>query len=151
MLTPTVRFQSLIQTERLSLPLIIIKSNRRDNPETPSKTASFSVLYPFCRKYFAAKPANDKRLIYQQPTTALNQHKQKLLPQKRKCNQTFTILTCHKCKKYLISKTCQKTRQCPTCQTRIKLIKAKKVAHLKTAREASDYIRALKRRTAEST
>ncbi|MCJ7614197.1 DUF1922 domain-containing protein [Candidatus Bathyarchaeota archaeon] len=63
----------------------------------------------------------------------------------------YVIVICYKCGRFLISKSDQKTRRCPSCSVRIVLIKAKKVVHVKTAREASNYIRALKRKSAEDT
>jgi DNA-directed RNA polymerase subunit RPC12/RpoP len=59
------------------------------------------------------------------------------------------IVICYKCGHYLIAKSDQKTRTCPSCSTRLKLIKTKKVVQLKSAHEASNYIRELKKRTAE--
>jgi len=58
----------------------------------------------------------------------------------------YTVITCYKCGQLLLAKTNQKTRQCPYCAARLILSKTKKVARIKTAQEASDFIRALKRK-----
>ena len=61
----------------------------------------------------------------------------------------YMIVVCYKCGHYLLAKNDQKTRTCPSCSAKLKLIKTKKVANTKTAQEASNYIRELKRKTAE--
>ncbi|MEJ2241278.1 MAG: DUF1922 domain-containing protein [Candidatus Bathyarchaeota archaeon] len=61
----------------------------------------------------------------------------------------YMIVVCYKCGHFLLAKNDQKTRTCPSCSANLKLIKTKKVAHLRTAKEASKYIRELKIRTAE--
>ncbi len=59
------------------------------------------------------------------------------------------IVVCYKCGHYLIAKSDQKTRTCPSCSTKLKMIKTKKIVQTKTAKEASIYIRELKKRIAE--
>jgi len=58
----------------------------------------------------------------------------------------YVVVVCYSCGRFLLAKGTQKTRRCPYCAARLTLIKTKKVAHVKTAQEASNYIRALKRR-----
>ncbi|MCK4885063.1 DUF1922 domain-containing protein [Candidatus Bathyarchaeota archaeon] len=58
----------------------------------------------------------------------------------------YVVVVCYGCGRFLLAKGIQKTKRCPYCATRLTLVKAKKVAHVKTAQEASSYIRALKRR-----
>jgi rRNA maturation endonuclease Nob1 len=57
----------------------------------------------------------------------------------------YVVIICYGCGRFLLAKAAQKTKTCPYCAAQLKLVKAKKVAHLKTAQEASHYIRALKR------
>jgi hypothetical protein len=59
------------------------------------------------------------------------------------------IVVCYKCGHYLIAKSEQKTRTCPSCSTKLKMTKTKKIIQTKTAKEASIYIRELKKRIAE--
>jgi len=56
----------------------------------------------------------------------------------------YVVIVCYSCGRFLLAKNIQKTKRCPYCAGRLTLIKAKKVAHVKTAQEASNYIRALK-------
>jgi len=56
----------------------------------------------------------------------------------------YVVIVCYGCGRFLLAKATQKTKRCPYCAAQLKLVKAKKVAHLKTAQEASHYIRALK-------
>lgn len=56
------------------------------------------------------------------------------------------IVVCYKCGHYLIAKSDQKTRTCPSCSTKLKMIKTKKIVQTKTAKEASIYIRELKKK-----
>jgi len=58
----------------------------------------------------------------------------------------YSVILCYNCGQFLLAKTGQKTRRCPYCETRLVLDKAKKVAHTKTAQEASNTIRALKKK-----
>lgn len=58
----------------------------------------------------------------------------------------YMVVVCHRCGQLLLAKTRQKTRRCPYCDARLVLDKTKKVAHVKTAQEASNVIRALKRK-----
>ncbi|MDH5623841.1 MAG: DUF1922 domain-containing protein [Candidatus Bathyarchaeota archaeon] len=58
----------------------------------------------------------------------------------------YMVTVCYKCGQLLLAKTGQKTRRCPYCETRLVLDKTKKVAHVKTAQQASSVIRALKRK-----
>jgi len=58
----------------------------------------------------------------------------------------YLVIVCYNCGQFLLAKTGQKTRRCPYCETRLVLDKTKKVAHTKTAQEASSVIRALKRK-----
>jgi DNA-directed RNA polymerase subunit RPC12/RpoP len=58
----------------------------------------------------------------------------------------YVVMVCYGCGRFLLAKAAQKTKRCPYCAARLKLVKAKKVAHVKTAQEASQYIRALKGR-----
>jgi rRNA maturation endonuclease Nob1 len=58
----------------------------------------------------------------------------------------YVVLICYGCGRFLLAEATQKTKRCPYCATQLKLDKTKKAAHLKTAQEASHYIRALKRK-----
>ena len=58
----------------------------------------------------------------------------------------YIVVVCYGCGQFLLAKTGQKTRRCPYCEARLVLDKTKKVAHVETAREASNLIRALKRK-----
>ncbi|UCE15270.1 MAG: DUF1922 domain-containing protein [Candidatus Bathyarchaeota archaeon] len=60
------------------------------------------------------------------------------------------VIVCSKCGQLLLAKNTQKTRRCPHCEARLVLEKVKKVAHAKSASEASSLIRALKRKRADS-
>jgi DNA-directed RNA polymerase subunit RPC12/RpoP len=62
----------------------------------------------------------------------------------------YVVIVCYRCGRLLLAKTAQKTRRCPHCEARLVLEKVKKVAHAKSASEASSLIRALKRREAFS-
>ncbi len=62
----------------------------------------------------------------------------------------YLVIVCYRCGQLLLAKTTQKTRRCPHCEARLVLEKVKKVAHAKSASEASSLIRALKRREARS-
>jgi len=57
---------------------------------------------------------------------------------------TYFIVVCNKCGRLLLAKVPQKTRQCPHCQNRIYIERAKVVASAKTAQEASKLIQTLK-------
>jgi len=61
----------------------------------------------------------------------------------------YMVIVCHKCGQLLLAKTSQKTRRCPYCEAHLILNKTKKVANAKTAQEASNLIRALKRKNPE--
>jgi hypothetical protein len=56
----------------------------------------------------------------------------------------YMVVVCYGCGRFLLARGAQKTKMCPYCAVRLTLTKAKKVAYLETAREASDYIRELK-------
>jgi len=56
------------------------------------------------------------------------------------------VVVCYKCGRFLLAKTGQKTRRCPYCEARLVLDKTKKLAYVKTAQEASKFLRALKRK-----
>jgi DNA-directed RNA polymerase subunit RPC12/RpoP len=58
----------------------------------------------------------------------------------------YVVIVCYGCGRFLLAKAAQKTKTCPYCAARLELVKAKKAAHLKTAQEASRYIRELKRK-----
>ncbi|MQY62655.1 DUF1922 domain-containing protein [archaeon] len=58
----------------------------------------------------------------------------------------YVVFVCYNCGRFLLAKSTQKTRRCPYCEARLTLIKTKKVAYVKTAQEASNYLRALKRK-----
>ena len=58
----------------------------------------------------------------------------------------YLVIICYKCGQLLLAKTNQKTRRCPYCEARLVLDKTKKVARTKNSLEASDLVRALKRR-----
>ena len=56
------------------------------------------------------------------------------------------IITCNRCGGLLLAADTQKTRTCPYCNTRIDVRKAKTVASAKTAFEASEILRDIKRK-----
>jgi len=56
----------------------------------------------------------------------------------------YVVIVCYGCGRFLIAKTHQKTRRCPHCKALLILRKTRKVAQAKSAREASNRIRALK-------
>ncbi|PVX24267.1 MAG: DUF1922 domain-containing protein [Candidatus Bathyarchaeum sp.] len=56
----------------------------------------------------------------------------------------YLVFVCYSCGRFLLAKSDQKTKSCPYCAARLVLIKAKKVAYIKTAQQASEYIRVLK-------
>jgi len=58
----------------------------------------------------------------------------------------YVVIVCYRCGQLLLAKTTQKTRRCPRCEARLVLEKVKKVAHAKSASEASSLIRALKKK-----
>jgi DNA-directed RNA polymerase subunit RPC12/RpoP len=58
----------------------------------------------------------------------------------------YLVVLCYRCGQLLLAKTTQKTRSCPRCEARLFLEKAKKVAHAKSASEASSLIRTLKKK-----
>lgn len=62
----------------------------------------------------------------------------------------YLVIICYKCGQFLLAKTDQKTRTCPHCGVRLVLEKTKRVAEAKSAEEASNLIRVLKRRKAAS-
>jgi len=56
----------------------------------------------------------------------------------------YLVVICYKCGQYLLAKTDQKTRQCPYCEAKLVLNRAKKIMTAKTARQASSLLRNLK-------
>ncbi|NIR87557.1 DUF1922 domain-containing protein [Candidatus Bathyarchaeota archaeon] len=62
----------------------------------------------------------------------------------------YLVIVCYRCGRLLLAKITQKTRRCPRCGARLVLEKVKKVAQAKSASEASNLIRALKRRRTAS-
>jgi DNA-directed RNA polymerase subunit RPC12/RpoP len=58
----------------------------------------------------------------------------------------YVVIVCYSCGRFLLAKGDQKTKRCPYCAARLTLTKTKKIAYMKTAQEASNYIRALKGR-----
>ncbi len=57
----------------------------------------------------------------------------------------YLVILCYKCGQLLLAKDNQKTRRCPHCEARLILEKVRKVAYAKSASEASNLIRALKK------
>jgi len=62
----------------------------------------------------------------------------------------YVVIVCYRCGQLLLAKNNQKTRLCTSCEARLVLEKVKKVAYAKSASEASNLIRALKRRKTTS-
>jgi len=58
----------------------------------------------------------------------------------------YVVVVCYGCGRFLLAKGTQKTKTCPYCEARLTLDKTKKLVHVKTAQEASNYLRALKNR-----
>lgn len=56
----------------------------------------------------------------------------------------YLVIICYKCGRYLLAKGDQKTRQCPYCEARLVLNRAKKIVTAKTAEQASNFLRSLK-------
>lgn len=61
----------------------------------------------------------------------------------------YIVIVCYSCGRFLLAKGAQKTKRCTYCSANLKLFKAKKVTRVKTAREASKYIRELKKESFE--
>ncbi|MEM3616993.1 MAG: DUF1922 domain-containing protein [Candidatus Bathyarchaeia archaeon] len=60
----------------------------------------------------------------------------------------YIIVICGECGGYLLAKSCQKSRTCPYCNSKVLLEKAKKVASAEKADEASMILRKLKEKAA---
>jgi DNA-directed RNA polymerase subunit RPC12/RpoP len=58
----------------------------------------------------------------------------------------YVVVVCYGCGRFLLAKGIQKTKRCPYCEVRLRLEKTKKLVHVKTAQEASNYLRELKNR-----
>ena len=56
----------------------------------------------------------------------------------------YVVVVCYGCGRYLLAMSSQKTKRCPYCSAQLTLVKAKKVARVKSAQEASERIRMLK-------
>jgi hypothetical protein len=56
----------------------------------------------------------------------------------------YVIIVCYECGIFLLAKTQQKTKKCNYCSTKLNIIKTKKIAYIKTAQEASRYLRTIK-------
>jgi predicted nucleic acid-binding Zn-ribbon protein len=56
-----------------------------------------------------------------------------------------SIIKCTQCGGLMLSAKAQKTKICPYCGTNINLLKAQKVAAAKTALEASEILRKIKK------
>lgn len=61
----------------------------------------------------------------------------------------YIIVTCSKCRGYLLAKEHTKTRTCPYCGSKVTLEKAKKVAAEESADKASALLRKLKEKAAK--
>jgi DNA-directed RNA polymerase subunit RPC12/RpoP len=57
----------------------------------------------------------------------------------------FLIVVCSRCGGFLLARDEQKTRTCPYCGFKVDLVKAKKAASARTAYEAAETLRKLKR------
>ncbi|KPV62307.1 MAG: hypothetical protein AOA65_1931 [Candidatus Bathyarchaeota archaeon BA1] len=57
----------------------------------------------------------------------------------------YMVIVCYTCGRFLLAKVGQKTRRCPYCEARVVLEKARRVAYAKSAQEASNIIRTLKK------
>jgi uncharacterized CHY-type Zn-finger protein len=58
----------------------------------------------------------------------------------------YVVVICYGCGRFLLAKGYQKSKRCPYCESQLKLDKTRKLVHVKTAKEASNYLRALKNR-----
>jgi rRNA maturation endonuclease Nob1 len=58
----------------------------------------------------------------------------------------YVVVICYGCGRFLLAKGDQKSKRCPHCESQLKLDKTRKLVHVKTAQEASNYMRALKNR-----
>jgi len=56
------------------------------------------------------------------------------------------VVECSRCGGLLLTPAAQKTKTCPYCGTRVKVMKAKKLASARTANQASQILRHLKTR-----
>lgn len=61
----------------------------------------------------------------------------------------YIIVMCGECGGYVLAKSCQKSRTCPYCGSKILLEKARKIAYAKKADEASTILRRLKEKAAK--
>ncbi|MFA5365850.1 MAG: DUF1922 domain-containing protein [Candidatus Bathyarchaeia archaeon] len=60
--------------------------------------------------------------------------------------EMYVVAVCYKCGQLLLATSTQKTRCCPHCSARLSMIKVRRVVQVRTAQEASNYIRALKQK-----
>ena len=58
---------------------------------------------------------------------------------------SFLVVVCGKCGGLLLAKVGQKTRTCPYCGFRVELCTAKRLGSARTAYEASELLRSLKK------
>lgn len=58
---------------------------------------------------------------------------------------SILIVVCSKCGGFLLAKAEQKTRTCPYCGSKVDVEKAKKLASVESAYQASEILRKLKR------
>jgi hypothetical protein len=56
----------------------------------------------------------------------------------------YVVVVCYSCGRFLLATGMQKTKRCPYCEVRLRLDKTKKLVHVKTVQEASNYLRELK-------
>ena len=61
-------------------------------------------------------------------------------------SKMYVVVICYGCGRFLLAKGDQKTKRCPYCDSRLKLDRTRKLVYVKTAQEASNYLRALKNR-----
>ncbi|MEM0216219.1 MAG: DUF1922 domain-containing protein [Candidatus Bathyarchaeia archaeon] len=60
----------------------------------------------------------------------------------------YIIVTCDACNGYSIAKSCQKTKTCPYCGSKIILQNARKVASADSAEKATEILKKLKEKAA---
>jgi len=58
----------------------------------------------------------------------------------------YAVIVCYSCGRLLLTKTEQKSRQCPHCDARLIVAKTRHVAMAESAREASHLIRSMKQK-----
>ena len=97
----------------------------------------------FCKKYSNPEQStegNDAKGATKGPTNPTNG----INPAPQQFN--YLIIQCYSCGQLLLAKAGQKTKVCTYCGARLNLSRVKILSRVGTAREASETVRALKRK-----